>query len=175
MHYRVEWRIDIEANSPREAAERALEIQRDPESTATIFDVADQTFDVYANIAVEPLTGEAARAEVARILRDPRSYSGKPKAKMPDAACKDKASPLDIVKRIAAQRRGAPKHPAYAFLAALGYKHRTDKACASTLRFLLESIEILQPDNARDARKAYDLGYALYMMIRELEGKGDGQ
>lgn len=32
--------IDIDADSPREAAEIALEIQRDPESTATVFHVA---------------------------------------------------------------------------------------------------------------------------------------
>ena len=39
--YRVTWRIDIEADSPREAAERALAIQRKPESIATVFDVTD--------------------------------------------------------------------------------------------------------------------------------------
>ena len=38
--YRVTWEIDIEAKSAKEAAKQALFIQRDPESTATIFDVA---------------------------------------------------------------------------------------------------------------------------------------
>lgn len=37
--YRLEWYIDIEADSPREAAEIALGIQRDPESIATVFTV----------------------------------------------------------------------------------------------------------------------------------------
>lgn len=37
--YRVVWEIDIEAESPEEAAEQALEAQRDPESIATVFDV----------------------------------------------------------------------------------------------------------------------------------------
>jgi hypothetical protein len=37
--YFVEWSIDIDADSPREAAEKALEIQRDPSSSATVFSV----------------------------------------------------------------------------------------------------------------------------------------
>lgn len=35
--YRVKWEIDVEADSHEEAARIALEIQRDPESTATFF------------------------------------------------------------------------------------------------------------------------------------------
>jgi len=37
--YRVLWEIDVEADSPREAAKKALEIQRDPASMATAFTV----------------------------------------------------------------------------------------------------------------------------------------
>lgn len=37
--YEVRWIIDIEASSPQEAAEKALEIQRDSMSIATSFDV----------------------------------------------------------------------------------------------------------------------------------------
>lgn len=37
--YRVTWDIDIEADSPEEAAKKALEIQRRPDSIATVFDV----------------------------------------------------------------------------------------------------------------------------------------
>jgi len=37
--YRVSWEIDVYANSPRTAAEKALAIQRDPESIATVFGV----------------------------------------------------------------------------------------------------------------------------------------
>lgn len=47
--YRVIWEIDIEADSPEEAAEKALIIQRDPESTATNFTVVhtqSNDFDV---------------------------------------------------------------------------------------------------------------------------------
>jgi hypothetical protein len=39
--YRVVWEIDIDADTPREAAEKALAIQRDPGSDATYFDVKD--------------------------------------------------------------------------------------------------------------------------------------
>jgi hypothetical protein len=39
MNYRVIWMIDIDAKSPHEAAAEALKIQRDPQSTATSFDV----------------------------------------------------------------------------------------------------------------------------------------
>jgi hypothetical protein len=37
--YRVTWEIDIDADSPEEAAQKALDIQRNPESMATVFDV----------------------------------------------------------------------------------------------------------------------------------------
>lgn len=39
--YRVKWEIDIYANSPREAALAALEIQRRVGSSAVVFDVAN--------------------------------------------------------------------------------------------------------------------------------------
>ena len=39
-HHFVKWEIDIfDANTAQEAAQKALEIMRDPESVATIFDV----------------------------------------------------------------------------------------------------------------------------------------
>jgi len=40
--FRVTWEIDIDAASPREAAEKALHIQRDPNSIATVFAVAEK-------------------------------------------------------------------------------------------------------------------------------------
>lgn len=42
MMYRVIWEIDIDADSPTEAAEKALEIQRDPNSSATVFTCRDE-------------------------------------------------------------------------------------------------------------------------------------
>ena len=39
MMRRVKWEIDLDANSPHEAARKALTIQRNPQSIATVFDV----------------------------------------------------------------------------------------------------------------------------------------
>lgn len=41
MEYRVHWEIDVEAESPTAAARQALTIQRDPNSTANVFDVCE--------------------------------------------------------------------------------------------------------------------------------------
>lgn len=38
QQYRVVWEIDIVADSAKAAAKKALEIHRDPESLATVFD-----------------------------------------------------------------------------------------------------------------------------------------
>lgn len=40
--YLVSWEIDIIANSPREAAQKALEIQRKADSMAVVFDTIDE-------------------------------------------------------------------------------------------------------------------------------------
>jgi hypothetical protein len=39
--YRVTWEIDIEADNPTDAAREARKIQRDLESTATVFAVSE--------------------------------------------------------------------------------------------------------------------------------------
>ena len=52
-NYYVTWSIEIEATSPKVAAEIALKIQRDPESIATVFMVSDQN-------------GTAARIDAAK-------------------------------------------------------------------------------------------------------------
>jgi hypothetical protein len=39
--YKVVWEIDIAADSPEEAARKALEYQRDRESLATVFNVTE--------------------------------------------------------------------------------------------------------------------------------------
>ena len=65
--YRVTWEIDIEADTPLEAAEEALTIQRDPESTATFFKVWEHfsgvigkahTVDLYCHDQDEDLEEE---------------------------------------------------------------------------------------------------------------------
>jgi hypothetical protein len=39
MMYRVQWEIDIEADTPEDAARQAFEIMHDPTSIASVFDV----------------------------------------------------------------------------------------------------------------------------------------
>lgn len=39
--YRVLWEIEVTAESPKEAVKRAREIQLDPESIATVFEVSE--------------------------------------------------------------------------------------------------------------------------------------
>ena len=39
--YRIEWEIELDADSPQEAAEKALAIHRNPNSMATVFDVTE--------------------------------------------------------------------------------------------------------------------------------------
>lgn len=41
----VQWEIEVDAESPREAAELALEIMHDPSSDATCFDVRARDAD----------------------------------------------------------------------------------------------------------------------------------
>ena len=45
MKYYVLWEIELEANNPHEAAQKALEIQRDSSSIALVFEVYTQTDD----------------------------------------------------------------------------------------------------------------------------------
>jgi uncharacterized membrane protein len=42
MEYKVTWTIDLDADSPEDAARRALEIHRNPESWATHFEVRNR-------------------------------------------------------------------------------------------------------------------------------------
>ena len=50
MDYLVTWEINIEAKSPREAAEKALKIQRNPESIATVFQVWAEDTDMEPDV-----------------------------------------------------------------------------------------------------------------------------
>ncbi|MBF6439546.1 hypothetical protein [Nocardia cyriacigeorgica] len=40
--YSVTWQIDVTADNPVHAAHAALAVQRDPYSTATVFDITDE-------------------------------------------------------------------------------------------------------------------------------------
>ena len=50
--YLVIWRIDMDADSPQEAAAKALIVQRDndPANTATVFSVVDKTTSIKTTV-----------------------------------------------------------------------------------------------------------------------------
>lgn len=51
--YRVTWEIEVEAVSPESAARKALEIQRDTESIATVFDVVTLAIGMRTRVYLE--------------------------------------------------------------------------------------------------------------------------
>jgi hypothetical protein len=51
--YVVRWEIDIEADTAEDAARKALAIQRDPESIATIFEVSRPGLVVSVDLIAE--------------------------------------------------------------------------------------------------------------------------
>lgn len=51
--YLVTWKIDIDADSPKEAAQKALMIQRDNESEATYFEIKDKKTKKVTKIDLE--------------------------------------------------------------------------------------------------------------------------
>lgn len=57
--YHVSWEIEVYAESPREAAEKCLAIHRNPDSTATVFDVIEFESD-----------GEAIRIDLTEDEED---------------------------------------------------------------------------------------------------------
>ncbi len=54
---RVQWAIDLDANSPEEADKKAREIQLDPESTATVFKVTDEKTGEVKEVDLDDLDG----------------------------------------------------------------------------------------------------------------------
>jgi len=59
--YRVVWEMDIIASTPQDAAERALLIQRDPESIATCFEVTALGVDLGRGA---PTVGETVQVDL---------------------------------------------------------------------------------------------------------------
>lgn len=54
--YLVTWEINVDADSPKEAAEEALRIQRDPDSIALVFVVRETDYDdmdAHQDVAVD--------------------------------------------------------------------------------------------------------------------------
>lgn len=71
--YRVTWVIDVDADHPRDAANQARAIQMDPDSTATVFEVAEEVPNSYGTVHrihrvdLAEEDEAAVNAEVARI------------------------------------------------------------------------------------------------------------
>jgi hypothetical protein len=61
--YQVTWSIDLAATSPREAAQKALEIQRDPESIATVLGVRAVSGGPTVQIDLQAKTKESCACE----------------------------------------------------------------------------------------------------------------
>jgi hypothetical protein len=64
--YLVRWEIDIEADSPQQAAAQALAIQRDRHAIATVFDVHEK---LVCGLPAEPVKVDAAA--IAGAEHDP--------------------------------------------------------------------------------------------------------
>ncbi|MBI4446889.1 MAG: hypothetical protein HY645_13410 [Acidobacteria bacterium] len=72
--YRVVWEIELYACSPREAAQRALEIQRDADSIATVFDVYRLDEDPKRLLTMnEPVRVDLQRYKSSRKARRTKS------------------------------------------------------------------------------------------------------
>ena len=66
MEYTVIWTIDLDADSPEDAARKALTIQRDPNSWATHFEVRDPQGRTHEADLDYP--GEPSRARLVHVL-----------------------------------------------------------------------------------------------------------
>jgi hypothetical protein len=77
--WNVVWTIEIEAETAEEAARKALEIHRDPESNATVFEVNGETIDLTEiddpkavsfpswGLAIDAIVASAARGNKSEI------------------------------------------------------------------------------------------------------------
>jgi hypothetical protein len=52
--YLVRWEITLEADTPEEAAQKALDIQRAPDSIATVFKVRDPELKSFTTVDLTP-------------------------------------------------------------------------------------------------------------------------
>ena len=65
--YFVTWEIKVDADNPREAAEEALKIQRDPQSSATVFRVTDEAGTVFT---IDLEDDEEGELQMMQVLGD---------------------------------------------------------------------------------------------------------
>ena len=62
--YHVMWEIDLDAESPEEAAKMALLIQRDSKSSATVFDVIEHDGHETVRLDLEAMDGARVSGRV---------------------------------------------------------------------------------------------------------------
>lgn len=79
--YKIIWEIELDADSPLEAARQALEIHRDKESSAVVFDVGDELGECtrvdLLDAPEEPIPEPSGKAErIVEILRIRELISG---------------------------------------------------------------------------------------------------
>jgi hypothetical protein len=67
MEFRVIWEIDIHADSPKQAAEAAREVQLRPDLPATVFEVWDYAKHKMHRTDLAPPTGKLKNSEVASL------------------------------------------------------------------------------------------------------------
>jgi hypothetical protein len=67
MEFRVVWEIDVDADSPEEAAERARVVQLNPDMPATLFDVWDHAKQRMHRIDLAAPTDRLEEVEVASV------------------------------------------------------------------------------------------------------------
>ena len=83
MEYRVTWTIDLDADSPEDAAHKALAIHRNPDSWATHFEVRDprgRTQEVDLGCSAESSWKNAMHVLVPKeegIVRDVQTFNNR--------------------------------------------------------------------------------------------------
>lgn len=79
MKFKVSWEIDIEAGTAEQAARQALAIQRDPESTATVFEVRIEGPCPTCKAHVVHKAGcRIATRDMHRLVHEPRTIDVTP-------------------------------------------------------------------------------------------------
>ena len=57
-NFTVIWQIDIDAETPEQAAQEALKIQRDPNSAAVVFDIYGENYQLDRDDLIAVVDGE---------------------------------------------------------------------------------------------------------------------
>jgi hypothetical protein len=72
----VSWKINLDADSPQEAAQKALDIQRDPTSIATVFKVVDLPTKTTTHVDLTPEDGQPWISFVNKVMEENGGFNG---------------------------------------------------------------------------------------------------